>query len=94
MPETLTPQQISDALKNLPGWAFEDERLVKTYKFDHFRAAMAFIVRLSYEAEQRNHHPELSNVYNTVMIKLNTHDVGGTVTEKDVDLARAIEAVA
>jgi len=54
---------------------------------------MAFIVLIGFEAESANHHPELYNVYSTVRIALNTHDAGGKVTQKDVDLARAIEGV-
>lgn len=94
MATSLTSQQIDDALKDLPDWSHEDDALRKTFKFDDFRAAMAFIVRLSFEAEQRDHHPELFNVYNTVKIALNTHDAGGKVTGKDVDLAQAIESLA
>lgn len=94
MPDALTPEEIAAALDSLPGWSHEGDALRKTFKFDNFRAAMAFMVRLGYEAEQRDHHPELFNVYSTVEIALNTHDAGGKVTEKDADLARAIEAVA
>lgn len=87
----LTNDQINDALAHLPGWSFEDDSLVKTFEFGSFREAMSFMVRLSFEAEERNHHPELSNVYNRVDVRLNTHDAGGKVTQFDVDLAGAIE---
>jgi 4a-hydroxytetrahydrobiopterin dehydratase len=52
---------------------------------------MAFLVRLSYEAENRNHHPEIFNCYNRLEIGLNTHDAGGKVTDRDIELALAIE---
>ena len=52
---------------------------------------MGFILRISYEAEQADHHPELFNCFNRVEISLNTHDAGGKVTEKDFSLAEAIE---
>jgi len=93
MPSPLTHEQIQSALAGLPGWSFADDRLSKTYKLADFRAAMAFIVLIGFEAESANHHPELYNVYSTVRIALNTHDAGGKVTQKDVDLARAIEGV-
>jgi 4a-hydroxytetrahydrobiopterin dehydratase len=56
--------QITESLKGLPGWTFGDNKLHKIYKFNDFREAMAFLVRLSYEAENRNHHPEIFNCYN------------------------------
>jgi len=83
--------QITESLKGLPGWTFEDNKLHKIYKFNDFREAMAFLVRLSYEAENRNHHPEIFNYYNRLEIGLNTHDAGGKVTDRDIELALAIE---
>ena len=56
-----------------------------------FREAMSFLVRISFEAEQRNHHPEIYNVYKTVELALTTHDAGNKVTALDVELAAAIE---
>ena len=85
--------QITESLKSLPGWTFEGNKLRKTYKFNDFPEAMAFLVRLSYEAENRNHHPEIFNCYNRVELALNTHDAGGKVTELDFDLARAAENI-
>ena len=89
--DPLSDDAIRDALSDLPGWAHEDDTLVKTFTFDDFRAALAFIVRLGFEAEERDHHPNLSNVYNKVEIALTTHDADDQVTQKDVDLATAIE---
>lgn len=91
MAEALTQDKIDTALQSLPGWSFADDKISKTYKFHHYREAMSFIVRLSYEAETMNHHPELFNVYSTVTVSLNTHDAGGKVTQSDLDLATAIE---
>jgi 4a-hydroxytetrahydrobiopterin dehydratase len=91
MAEPLTDAELNDALAELDAWEFEDDKLKTTYEFTDFRAAISFIVRMSYYAEDLNHHPELENVYNTVHIALTTHDAGGKVTEKDVELARQIE---
>lgn len=91
MTEPLTDAELNDALAELDAWEFEDDKLKTTYEFTDFRAAISFIVRMSYYAEDLNHHPELENVYNTVHIALTTHDAGGKVTEKDVELARQIE---
>lgn len=91
--EPLTDDQIRTALAGLPGWSRDGDALAKAFTFDDFREALAFIVRVGFEAEQRDHHPNLTNVYNRVEIALTTHDAGDRVTEKDVDLARAIEAI-
>ncbi len=92
MREPLTPPQIEEALAELPGWRFEDDRLKKTFTVGDFRAAVGFIVRLAFCAEALDHHPELRNVYNTIDLALTTHDAGNKVTGMDVKLARAIEA--
>lgn len=90
----LTDEQIRDALTSLPGWAYEDQALRRTFTFGDFREAVSFIVRLSFFAEAQNHHPELTNVYNRVSVTLTTHDAGDRVTEQDVELARAIQSFA
>ncbi|GIV62213.1 4a-hydroxytetrahydrobiopterin dehydratase [Rhodocaloribacter litoris] len=92
MAEPLRPSEIEAALQDLPGWRYEADRLTKTFIFSSFREAVGFIVRLAFEAEALNHHPELTNVYNRVTLALTTHDAGNRVTVRDVRLARAIEA--
>ncbi len=87
----LTDAQVDKVLPELPGWAFNRHKLIKTFQFKTFRDALAFIVRLGFEAEGLDHHPEIKNVYNKVDLALNTHDAGGRVTEMDVELARRIE---
>lgn len=85
--------EIEAALPSLPGWRHEGDALKKTFQLPHFRAAMAFLVRVGFEAEERGHHPEIFNVYGKVEITLRTHDAGNRVTSMDVGLARAIEAL-
>lgn len=89
----LTRTKIDEALRALPGWAFKRDALAKDFKFGSFREAMSFMVRVGFEAEAMDHHPEWTNVYNRVSIRLNTHDAGGKVTAKDVDLARKIQGL-
>lgn len=91
MATALNAQDIRDALASLPGWEHRDGALRKTYRFSSFREAMSFLVRVAFEAEAANHHPEIRNVYSTVDLALNTHDAGGAVTHRDVDVALAIE---
>ena len=87
----LTQDEIEAALSELPGWRHEEDKLKKTFRFQNFREAVSFIVRMSFSAEEHNHHPELRNVYHTVDIALTTHDAGNRVTDMDVGLARAIK---
>ncbi len=87
----LSDVDVARALEGLPGWRHSDNRLKKTFRFSNFREAVSFIVRMSYEAEAADHHPELRNVYHTVDIALTTHDAGDRVTQMDVNLASAIE---
>jgi len=65
----------------------------RRFKFPDFSAAFAFMTRVALLAEKLDHHPEWTNVYDTVDIILSTHDAGG-VTDKDVALAKAIEGLA
>jgi 4a-hydroxytetrahydrobiopterin dehydratase len=88
----LTSQEIESALAALPGWALRDGKLVRDFKFRDFSEAFAFMTRVALAAEQRDHHPEWSNVWNKVSIELVTHDARG-ITERDVALARVISAL-
>lgn len=90
----LSKEEIEAALEELPGWRHEGDRLRKSFAFPGFREAVAFIVRLAFDAEELNHHPELTNVYNRVELALTTHDAGDRVTRMDLALARAAERVA
>ena len=72
-------------------WTQEDKQLVKTFLFKDFKEAFGFMTRVALLAEQQNHHPWWSNIYNTVEIRLNTHDAGDIVTDKDYLLAKSID---
>ena len=89
----LSRAEILVALESLTGWSYEREALVKTLTFATFREAMGFMMRAAFEAEAMNHHPEWTNVYNRVEIRLNTHDAGGKVTAKDVELAKRLQKI-
>ena len=83
------PAELSDA-----GWILETDgkAIEKTFRFSGFRDALAWMVRAGFEAEAIDHHPEWSNVYDRVSVRLTTHDTGG-LTEKDLELARRMEAI-
>jgi 4a-hydroxytetrahydrobiopterin dehydratase len=93
MSKTLSDGEIQQALGGLGGWSFHEDALAKTFKLGSFKEAMAFMVRVAFEAENLNHHPEWSNVYSKVEIRLTTHDAGDKVTAKDVELASRIQKI-
>jgi 4a-hydroxytetrahydrobiopterin dehydratase len=74
-------------------WAEQDNRLKKTFKFNNFSEAFAFMTRVAMIAEKMDHHPYWHNVYNAVNIELSTHDAGDIVTDKDRKLAKAIDSL-
>jgi len=71
-------------------WEEKDNALYATFEFKDFIEAFGFMTAVAMLAEKQNHHPEWSNVWNKVNIKLTTHDAGNTVTEKDRKLANSI----
>jgi len=74
-------------------WTEKDDKLQRSFRFRDFSEAFAFMTRVALIAEKMDHHPEWSNVYNTVNIALNTHSAGSKVTDKDRKLAAAIDAL-
>jgi len=74
-------------------WKEVDQSLVKTFSFDSFPSAMAWMVKAAFIMEQQQHHAEWTNVYNKVHIRLRTHDAGNMVTAKDRTLADALDCL-
>lgn len=93
MAEALDQQQLQQGLSELNGWKAEEDKLIKQFQFSNFREAIAFITRISFEAEEAVHHPEIFNVYNKVSISLSTHDADGKITQKDIGLAKKIDEI-
>jgi 4a-hydroxytetrahydrobiopterin dehydratase len=91
--EKLPPKRVTEALAALPNWRYDDQRdaITREFLFQTFPQAFAFMTQLALVAEQRNHHPEWSNVYNRVVITLTTHDADG-LTQRDLDLAGYADA--
>lgn len=89
----LTKEEITQRLQELNEWEFiEDKYLYSVLQFNTFKDAFSMMTRIAFEAEQINHHPEWTNVYNMIYIKLSTHDANG-VTEKDFELAKIIDGL-
>ncbi len=72
-------------------WKEGINALTKEFKFETFKKAIDFINKVADIAESQNHHPEIINIYNRVILKLSTHDAGDVVTQKDRELAEAID---
>jgi 4a-hydroxytetrahydrobiopterin dehydratase len=91
----LAAADVRERLAARPGWQLVDDgrAIERGFKFADFSAAFAFMTRVALAAERADHHPEWSNVYNRVTIRLTTHDAGG-VTERDFALAAAADAAA
>lgn len=90
--EKLSDQQIREYLEKLDGWEFVDGAIETSFEFQNFKEAFATMTRIAFECEKQEHHPDWSNVYNNLHIRLNTHDAEG-VTEKDFKLAHTIEEI-
>jgi 4a-hydroxytetrahydrobiopterin dehydratase len=93
--ERLTKEAIDRGLTSLPGWTLAPDGLSisRSFTFRNFSEAFGFMTRAALAAEKLDHHPEWSNVYKTVDVKLNTHDAGG-LTELDFELARRMSRYA
>ncbi|MBB3348890.1 MULTISPECIES: 4a-hydroxytetrahydrobiopterin dehydratase [Sphingomonas] len=92
--EQLSEAERADALDGLPEWDYDDARdaITRTIVFTDFAEAFGFMTQVALLAERADHHPEWSNVWNRVEILLTTHDAGG-LSERDIELATAIDAI-
>ena len=95
MTQKLDVAELQGALKILPQWQLSDDglSLERAFKFTGFNAAFGFMSRVALAAERENHHPEWSNVYNTVTLRWTTHSVSG-VSALDVKLAKKCDSFA
>jgi len=89
----LSDQEIQARLGKLAGWTVSQGKIHREYKFADFVHAFGFMASAAVQAEALAHHPEWSNVWNRVTVDLTTHDAGG-ITEKDFELAAAMESIA
>ncbi|MCR9152827.1 MAG: 4a-hydroxytetrahydrobiopterin dehydratase [Croceimicrobium sp.] len=71
-------------------WSLKENKLVRSFEFNDFKAAFHFLEDVAKLAEEQNHHPEIYNVYNRVQLSLSTHDQKDAITDKDYNLALAI----
>ena len=95
MAERLSVEARKSALAELANWSEMSgrEAIGRIFTFKDFNEAFGFMTRAALIAEKNDHHPEWKNVYKTVEVVLATHDAGG-VTQRDIDLAKAMDAIA
>lgn len=83
---------IQSELRNIQGWIYSNGYIEKKFVFENFKDALMVMVRIGFEAELMNHHPDWSNVYNNLNIRLRTHAADG-ITVNDLSLAKKIEEI-
>lgn len=88
----LSVTELTQRLKALPGWEYEDNRLTKTFRFRDYYEALAFVNAVAHIAHRTNHHPDLSVHFNRVVASYTTHDASG-VTLNDCICAAKAEAL-
>jgi 4a-hydroxytetrahydrobiopterin dehydratase len=89
----LSDQAITDALRDLNDWERDGDSITKTYNFDSYLAGLAFATTAGTIAEAHDHHPDMTIGWRKVTLAFTTHDAGSKITEKDINVAKAIEAV-
>ena len=88
----LSDEEIDERLAGADGWEREGDAIRRVFKFDDFKGSVDFVNRLTPEAEEMNHHPDLEISWKTVTVTITTHSEGG-LTEGDFELARRIDAL-
>lgn len=89
----LTESELRDAVKSLDGWRVEEGELRRTFEFSDFSEALGWMVRAGVEAEKLDHHPDWSNSWNKVDVRLKTHSIDA-LSELDVKLATRMNELA
>ena len=94
MVEKLKAKERETGLRSLNGWVYDEaaDAISHVFKFKDFSEAFAFMSRVALAAEKAGHHPDWSNSYNSVTVRLSTHDAGG-LSAKDITLAQAIDKI-
>jgi 4a-hydroxytetrahydrobiopterin dehydratase len=92
--EPLSRKEIEGRLAELPGWSLDGDRISRSYRLGSHFAATAMVVHIARVQEELDHHSDLTLGYSTVSLTVNTHSVGGAVTELDFELARRVEELA
>ena len=90
-PNILSEQEIEEQLKDLPDWAYANDKISKEFKFKDFMDSLNFINQLAPFFEEHDHHPDTHIFYSKVLFELQRFDIGGKVTDLDILVAHEIE---
>ncbi|MFQ3647780.1 MAG: 4a-hydroxytetrahydrobiopterin dehydratase [Anaerolineae bacterium] len=91
--QPLTDEAIATALEGLPGWERTGDSITRTFKLPSYAAGLMFAAAVGALAEGYDHHPDLFIGYKTVRVTFSTHDAGNKISQKDIDIAAAINAL-
>ena len=91
-PYLLQDEELKELVHKIPGWEIKSEQIQREFNFTNFIEAFSFMTKVALLCEKYNHHPNWENVYSKVIIKLNTHDLGG-ITNMDQSLASEINQI-
>ncbi len=89
----LSNDDVQKALSGLAGWSHDNDMITKTYEFDNYLDGVAFAGAVGTIAQGHGHHPDMMITWRKVQVSFTTHDEGSKVTEKDINAAKAIEAL-
>ena len=92
--DALSESEIETRLLDMPGWKLHEDALVKRFTFPSFMSAIGFMSNAGPAIDALNHHPEWTNVYNRVDVRLTSHDAGNRVTAADLTLAELLDRTA
>jgi 4a-hydroxytetrahydrobiopterin dehydratase len=90
-PRILTEEEITQTLERLPGWVYADNKLSKEFEFTDFVGSLSFINRMVAYFQEMDHHPDVHIFYSKVKFELQRFDIGGKVTDRDIEVAKKIE---
>ena len=91
-PYLLKDEELKELLVKIPGWEIKSKIIERDFNFDNFVEAFSFMTKVALICEKYNHHPNWENVYSKVLIRFNTHDLGG-ITNLDQTLASEINKI-
>ena len=91
-PYLLQDRELKELVVRIPGWEIKSDEIQREFKFANFIEAFSFMTKVALICEKYNHHPDWGNVYSKVIIRLNTHDLGG-ITNLDQTLASEINRI-
>src|SRR4051812_35901546 len=90
-PRVLSQDEVKQALGNLPGWTYRDDKISKEFEFADFVGSLSFINRMVAYFQEMDHHPDVHIFYNKVKLELQRFDAGAKVTDRDVEVAKKID---